>query len=469
MLSGSNKKPSLPEPPLSEAVRQEMDQTLSVQSPRLSALLPLLLFLLIFVGSGLYYTLQGVEFAFYQVKAPVAALPAVLLALLAGQYSFNEKLRVFVQGIGDGGIITMCLVFLLAGAFSAVMQAIGGVESTINCGLSIIPSSFVLPGLFVIAAFISTSMGTSMGTIAAVAPIAVGFAGATSLTPALTVGAVVGGAMFGDNLSVISDTTIAATRTQGCAMRDKFKQNARVAIPAGLLTLLLLFTLGQGAEVPPVEPWQFARVLPYLVVLILALTGLNVLLVLSAGIVLAGMTGIAVAPAYTLASWADDIYQGFGNMQEIMILSMFIGGIAAVMQAQGGLEWISRLVSRFMNYCRLSGRKGGGLAIGLLVSLCNLFTANNTVAIIISGSVARDIARRNEVSPQTSASVLDIFSCVVQGVIPYGAQILLAGSIAGLSPLQLSGQIWYCWVLAAGGLLMILMDKSDCNSKDFEG
>ena len=430
--------------------------------PRPGALMPLLVFLLIFVGSGLYYTLQGVEFAFYQIKAPVAALPAVLLALLVGRDSFNEKLRVFVQGIGESGIITMCLVFLLAGAFSAVMQAIGGVESTINFGLSIIPSEFVLPGLFIIAAFISTSMGTSMGTIAAVVPIAVGFANATSLAPALTVGAVVGGAMFGDNLSIISDTTIAATRTQGCAMRDKFQKNVRVAVPAAIITLVLLFMLGQGAEVPATEEWQILKVLPYLVVLVLALSGLNVLLVLSVGITLAGMTGLLVSESYSVTHWADDIYLGFGNMQEIMILSMFIGGIAAVMQSQGGLNWITELVGKIMARYQLSGRKGGSLAISLLVGVCNLFTANNTVAIIISGSVAKDIAERNKIDPKTSASLLDMFSCVVQGVIPYGAQILLAGSIAGLSPLQLSGQIWYCWILAVGALLMIM---SDCNGK----
>ncbi|WP_150306086.1 Na+/H+ antiporter NhaC family protein [Pseudomonas saliphila] len=424
--------------------------------PRAIALLPLLLFLLIFLGSGTYYSLIGTEFAFYQIKAPVAILPAIVLAILLGREGLNRSLDTFISGIGNSNIITMVLVFFLAGAFATVTGAIGGVTATVNMGLSFIPPAFVLPGLFLIAAFISTAMGTSMGTIGAVAPVALGFAEATGISIPLAMGAVIGGAMAGDNLSIISDTTIAATRTQGVAMRDKFKLNLLIALPAAVLTLILLFILGDTATEPALADYQFMLVLPYIAVLVLALSGLNVFAVLMTGIVLSGFTGMFLGDAYSVASWGNDIYKGFEGMLEIAVLSMFIGGLSAVMKREGGLAWLRQSIQNITAKLGHAGRRSGEAAIAALVSLANLFVANNTVAIIVSGSVARDLAGHYNVDRRRSASLLDIFSCVVQGLIPYGAQILLAGSLAGVSPLILAGQVYYCWLLGAVAIVAII-------------
>lgn len=424
--------------------------------PRAIALLPLLLFLLIFLGSGIYYTAIGTDFAFYQIKAPVAILPAIILAVLLARDTLNRTLEAFVAGVGDSNIITMALVFLLAGAFATVTEAIGGVAATVNMGLSFIPSAFVLPGLFLIGAFISTAMGTSMGTIGALAPIALGFAQVTGLSIPLAMGAIIGGAMAGDNLSIISDTTIAATRTQGVSMRDKFKLNLMIALPAMLLTLILLFILGGTNVEPVVAEYQLLLVLPYVAVLVLALSGLNVLAVLMTGIVLSGLTGLFITDDYNVANWGGDIYRGFEGMLEIMVLSMFIGGLSAIMKREGGLDWVRNRIQRIAGAIGKTGKRTGESAIAALVSVTNLFVANNTVAIIISGSVARELAEDYDVDRRRSASLLDIFSCVIQGLIPYGAQILLAGSLASISPLALVGQVYYCWLLALMAIAAII-------------
>lgn len=425
------------------------------------ALLPLGLFLALFIGSGLYYQAAEVEFAFYQISAPVAILPAIVLALMLQKGRLNERIETFISGVGDNTIITMVLIYLLAGAFASVAKAVGGVDATVNFGLSIIPPSMVLPGLFVITAFVATSMGTSMGTIAAIAPIAVGVAEATDLSLLLTIGTVIGGAMFGDNLSIISDTTIAATRTQGCEMRDKFRLNFKIALPAALLTLVWLFIQGSSAQVEAPGDYELVRVLPYLAVLVLALSGLNVMLVLFVGIMLAGGVGFFMQDAYTVAQWSKDIYAGYTGMQEILILSLLIGGLGALMKSQGGLVWLSGVIDKLSRQSDdpKKHRRSGEFGISTAVALTNVCTANNTVAILISGSLAKDIAQRYDVDPRRSASLMDIFSCVVQGMLPYGAQVLLAGSIAGLSPLVIVGNIHYCWALAAVAVLSIIIGK----------
>ncbi len=423
------------------------------------ALLPLGLFLTLFIGSGLYYHAAGTEFAFYQISAPVAILPAIVLALMLQKGRLNERIETFIAGVGDNTIITMALIYLLAGAFASVAKAVGGVDATVNFGLSIIPPELVLPGLFVISAFIATSMGTSMGTIAAIAPIAVGVAEATDLSLLLTIGTVVGGAMFGDNLSIISDTTIAATRTQGCEMRDKFRLNFKIALPAALLTLAWLFIQGSSAQVEAPGDYELIRVLPYLAVLVLALSGLNVMLVLFIGILLAGGVGLFATEGYHVAQWSKDIYAGYTGMQEILILSLLIGGLGALMKSQGGLVWLSGMIDKLSRQSDdpKKHRRSGEFSISAAVALTNVCTANNTVAIIIAGGLAKDIAGRYGVDPRRSASLMDIFSCVVQGMLPYGAQVLLAGSIAKLSPLEIIGNIHYCWVLGLVALASIVV------------
>ncbi|WP_036228894.1 Na+/H+ antiporter NhaC family protein [Marinobacterium jannaschii] len=424
------------------------------------ALLPLAMFLAMFIGSGLYYQSQAVEFAFYQISAPVAILPAIALAVLLGKDSLNSRIDTLMKGIGDQTIITMVVIYLLAGGFASVAKAIGGVDATVNLGLSLVPAWMILPGLFIISAFIATSMGTSMGTIAAVAPIAVGVSEATQIDLALAIGTVVGGAMFGDNLSIISDTTIAATRTQGCEMRDKFRQNFRIAMPAAIATVALLFLQGESGVVAAPGEIDMLLVMPYLAVLVLALSGLNVMVVLFSGIVLAGITGLLQLPDYSVAQLSKDIYAGYSGMQEILILSLLIGGLGALMKSQGGLEFIARQIDKLTSRKQTEpSPRAGELSISAAVALTNVCTANNTVAIIISGGLARDIACRYGVDPKRSASLMDIFSCVVQGMLPYGAQVLLAGSIAALSPLEIVGSIYYCLLLGVAALFSIAISK----------
>lgn len=429
--------------------------------PSAKALLPLLLFLALFIGTGTWLTLQGVEFAFYQLPAPVAALPAVILALLLGREGFNTNLETFFKGVGDSNIMAMCLIYLLAGAFATVAKATGGVDATVALGLSIIPSWALLPGLFLISAFVATAMGTSMGTIGAVAPVALGVAHSAGMDPVLVAGAVLGGAMFGDNLSIISDTTIAATRSQGCEMKDKFRENLAIATPAAILVVLGYLLLGDVATIPAQSTSQWFQVLPYLLILVLALSGMNVFLVLGTGIVAAGAVGL-ISTDYQLGQFVQDIYKGFGSMQEIFLLSMLIGGLGALMERQGGLAWlngqIAALIHRFSRgHDGEQNEKAAELGIAAVVGLTNACTANNTVAIIVASKVAKELADQHGVTPRRAASLLDIFSCVVQALIPWGAQALLLGSIFALSPIAVVSLCFYPLVLPIAALIAIFI------------
>lgn len=413
--------------------------------PSALALTPLLLFLALFFGSGVYYTLQGEDMGFYQLRAPVAILPALALAAWIARRRGLRPVEVLLRGMGDPNIMTMCLIFLLAGAFAYVSQAIGAVDAVVSLGVGAVPAALLLPGLFVVASLISLAIGTSMGTIAAVVPIALGVADASGLDRALVLGAVIGGAMFGDNLSVISDTTIAATRSQGAAMRDKFRENFRIALPAALATIVVLVFLGDPAPVTTDEPASAWLVLPYVLVLALALAGLDVILVLGLGLAVAGGFGLALAPGYDVAHFAGDIWTGFEGMTEILLLSLLVGGVGALMKAAGGLDWLARAIAGFAR--GHAGRRTGEASIAALSAAADVFTANNTVAILVGGDVARDIARRHGIPPRRAASLLDIFACVPQGVLPYGAQILLAAGLGAVSPLALAGMVHYCWIL----------------------
>jgi len=423
-------------------------------TPSALALAPLLLFLVLFFGSGLYFTSQGEAMGFYRLRAPVAILPALALGAWLAWRRGTRPLDTLLAGMGQSNVMLMVLIFLLAGAFATVSKAIGAVDAVVALGLGALPPALILPGLFVVAGFVAVSIGTSMGTIAAVVPIALGVSDAAGLDNALVLGAVVGGAMFGDNLSIISDTTIAATRSQGCAMRDKFRENSRIALPAALATLALLAVMGDAAPVTAPDAASKWRVLPYIAVLVLALTGLDVVLVLGAGLLLAGAFGFSLTVDYDAAAFAGDIYAGFESMVEITLLSVLIGGLAALMKAGGGLEWLASTIAKFAR--GHTGRRTGELSIAALAAGGDALTANNTVAILISGSVAKDIAERHGITPRRSASLLDIFSCSVQGVLPYGAQILLAGSLASVSPLAIAGKVYYCWLLAAVAMAFVL-------------
>ena len=434
-------------------------------APSALALLPLGIFLTLFIGVGTYLTLQGVDFAFYQLPAPVAVLPAVVVAILLSKEKLNKAIEQFLRGVGHSDIIAMCMIYLLAGAFASVAKATGGVDATVNLGLAMLPASMILPGIFVISAFIATAMGTSMGTIAAVAPVALGIAQTAGMDVALTAGVVLSGAMFGDNLSIISDTTIAATRSQGCQMKDKFRENIRIALPAALAAVLLFLFSSTPTDLPATTQIEWLKVLPYITILVLAVSGMNVFVVLSLGIVLAGGIGLISSETYNLTTYSKDIYAGFGNMQEIFLLSMLIGGMGELMRRQGGLAYLTQLVSRVIRVFSKQHSEGQNLraselGIAGLVSMTNCCTANNTVAIIVSGGVARELAEENGVTPRRSASLLDIFSCVIQGLLPYGAQALLLGSVFSLSPIEVVSHSYYCVFLAVSAIVAIFLKHS---------
>jgi len=425
------------------------------------ALLPIAFFLLIFIGSGVYLTLQGVEYAFYKVSASVAILPALILAVLLGRHSLSENIHVFLEGVREKNIITMCMIYLLAGAYTEVLKGIGGVEATVHFALQFIPQEATLPGIFIIGAFVSTSMGTSMGTIAALAPIAAGISQALGIHPALMAGAVISGAMFGDNLSMISDTTIAATQIHPCSLKDKFNINFMIALGPLVLTLLF-FALSTHGETQALQESSsspaFIFTFPYLFVLLLALLGINVFIVLSLGLVVGSLIGLIFAPSYTGLDLAKNIFEGYTSMNEILILSLLIGGLSELTKDQGGIRFLIQGMDHFIKKWakRAQGSRVAEGAISIIVSFCDVCTANNTVAIILAGEATYEISKRYHILFARTAALVDIFSCVFQGILPYSAQVLLAGSIAKVSPLSIVPHVYYCYFLGLGAVIAII-------------
>ncbi|MCG7535055.1 Na+/H+ antiporter NhaC family protein [Pseudoalteromonas sp. OOF1S-7] len=422
------------------------------------SLLPLLTFVGLFLGAGLYLQSQGVDYAFYQLPAPVAILPAIVIAFWINKGTINQSVETFIKGAGHSNIITMCLIYLLAGAFSSVASATGGVDAVVNAGLSLIPSSMLLPGLFLIAAVVSTAMGTSMGTIGAIGPIAYAVSVKTGIDPALMAGTIVSGAMFGDNLSIISDTTIAATRTQGCEMKDKFKENLKIALPAAALTVALLVFLTPEPQAVETKPFDWLLVLPYAFILVLAVIGINVFVVLFSGIIFAALMGFTAD--YQGAAFVKDVYKGFSDMQEIFLLSMFIGGLSEFIRVNGGLDYLAHKIQAITAIIAKWHRKvADQLGIAALVLTSNLCIANNTVSIIVAGPVAKKLADDGEISGKRSASLLDIFACVMQGSLPYGAQALLLGATFKISPWEVSTSSFYCFILAFTAIAVICLRR----------
>lgn len=428
----------------------------------IKAFLPLLTFVGIFLGAGVYYHYQGVAFAFYQIPAPVAVLPAVVLALLLAQGKLEHRFESFIKGMGDANILTMCMIYLLAGAFGYLTKATGAVDAVVNLGLNVFPTTFILPGIFILASVLSLAMGTSMGTISAIGPIALGIGEKTGIPMPILFGALIGGAMFGDNMSVISDTTIAATKTQGAKMSDKLKENFKFALPSALLTILWLTFVKVDATPIPYTEVEWIKIVPYLLVLVLALSGINVFLVLFTGIVAASITGLSLIPEYGVQKLAQGIFDGFKDMQEIFILSLFMGGLGRMMKDAGGIQIIQS------SFAKITRSFGGGvkfqkfwteLSLAASVSLSNLAVANNTVSILICGEFFKEISEKENISAKRSASILDIFSCVIQGIIPYGAQILLASQLSKVSPLELMSNVNYCYIL--GGVTVLFMIVSN--------
>ncbi len=425
------------------------------------ALLPILVFLVLFAYVGI------VAKDFYSMPAIVGFIIALIVAFLQNRkYSFNEKISIVAKGAGDENIITMCLIFILAGAFSGSVKAAGGVESTVAFGLSILPSKIAVVGIFVIGCFISVSMGTSVGTVTALTPIAVGIAEKTGLGIPICVGSVVCGAMFGDNLSMISDTTIAAVRTQGCEMKDKFKQNFFIVLPAAIVTIVLLFVSTKTTDYNVSDlDYELIKIVPYLVVLIGALAGLNVFIVLILGTVISLIVGV-ISGTFTMIEMFKVVGDGVTSMYDITVISIVVAGVIALVKENGGIDFILSFIKS-----KIKTQKGAELGIAGLASLVDVCTANNTIAIVIAGPIAKEISTEFDVSPKTTASLLDIFTSVWQGIIPYGAQLLTASSLAvsaqtikeaiQVSPFDIMPYLYYPVLMAVSAIIYIIFIKEN--------
>ena len=388
----------------------------------LISIFPLLIFVLVFLGFGIYNN------DFYALPSPIAALIGITAAFILLKGKINEKVDTFLKGCGDGKILTMCIIYLLAGAFATVTKATGSVDSIVNLGLNYVSPAYFPVGVFVMAAFLSFASGTSVGSIVTLGPIVIALAEKSDSPLGLIGACLLSGAMFGDNLSLISDTTIAATQSLGCQMKDKFRFNSKLAFPAALVTILILIVLGFNQEGTAVisgnKEFNLILILPYLLVIALSLIGLNVFVVLFAGLIFAGLLGFGYG-SFDFIGFAKKTYEGFTSMTEIFLLSLLTGGLAAMVEKAGGISFVIKNISKIIN-----SKKTALLGIGGLVSVANLCVANNTISIIVSGKVAKEINDKYGLKPQQSASILDIFSCYVQGLIPYGAQILILISLS---------------------------------------
>ena len=414
---------------------------------RAIALLPIGVFLIIFLGAGIVFK------DFYAMPAIVAFLIALFVAFLQNkELSFNKKIEVIAKSVGEENIITMSLIFLCAGGFSGAVTAAGGVDSTVNLGLSLIPAHFAVAGLFLIGCFISVSMGTSMGTIAALAPIAVGISEKTGFALSICIGAVVCGAMFGDNLSMISDTTIAAVKTQGCEMKDKFKANFFIVLPAAIITVLIFWFVTRNMNFHLEENLSYSlwEVLPYMVVLLGALIGINVFVVLISGIVISLIVGVSMGHI-ALSEMFQVVGNGVTSMYDITVISIIVACIVSLVKEHGGIQFILNLIKS-----KINGRRGAEFGIALLALFVDACTANNTVAIVMTGPIAKEISEEFDVDPRRSASLLDMFTSVGQGIIPYGAQLLSAATLTGLTPLQIIPNLYYPLLMGVCGVLTII-------------
>lgn len=411
---------------------------------------PLMVFFLLYVGVSV------VSGDFYTMPVTVAFLAASAWALCVSRPSgFMKRVERFSAGAAHRNIMMMIWIFIMAGAFAASAKYIGAVDATVNLTLSLLPANMVLAGMFLAACLISLAMGTSVGTIVALMPVATGLADKGGMSLALISGAVVGGAFFGDNLSFISDTTIAATRTQGCSMKDKFRANFRIVMPAAISVFVLYILLGlrHSAEVST-GSIEWVRVLPYLLVLVTAIGGMNVMLVLTIGILSTGLVAL-FSSSFGAMAWAGAMGNGIVGMGELIIVTLLAGGMLELIRYNGGLSYIIRHLTAGVH-----GRKGGELSIAFMVSLANMCTANNTVAIVTMGDIARSIAQRFGIPAPRAASILDTFSCVIQGLLPYGAQLLMASAIAHISALDIIPHLYYPFVMGLVALGFILFRRS---------
>ncbi|VXC26892.1 Na+/H+ antiporter NhaC family protein [Maribacter litoralis] len=413
------------------------------------ALFPFLVFIIVFLGVGIF------QQDFYALPAPIAVIAGILVAFLMFKQAMDEKIAVLLKGCGNDKILTMCLIYLLAGAFAATTKAMGSVDAIVHLGLDVISGQFIYVGVFVIAAFLSISTGTSVGAIVALAPIVMGFADTGNFSLAILCGALLGGAMFGDNLSVISDTTIAATQSLNVRMSDKFKANIKIAVPAAVISMIILIYQGlvmntQGLEMEAYS-YSILKIVPYLIVITLSVIGVNVFVTLVLGAISAGILGVFYGD-FTILEFTRISYTGFTNMTEIFLLSLLTGGLAALVTYNGGIEFILLKIKTFVK-----SKKSAQFGIAALVSTINMAIANNTVSIIISGPIAKSINDEYALENKQTASILDVFACITQGLLPYGAQVLMILSFANgsISYIDLVSNTWYLLLLLISTILFI--------------
>ncbi|WP_437368790.1 Na+/H+ antiporter NhaC family protein [Maribacter litoralis] len=413
------------------------------------ALFPFLVFIIVFLGVGIF------QQDFYALPAPIAVIAGILVAFLMFKQSMNEKIAILLEGCGNDKILTMCLIYLLAGAFAATTKAMGSVDAIVHLGLDVISGHYIYVGVFVIAAFLSVSTGTSVGAIVALAPIVIGFADTGNFSLGILCGALLGGSMFGDNLSVISDTTIAATQSLNVKMSDKFKANIKIAVPAAFISMAILIYQGlildtQGMEMEEYS-YSVLKIAPYLLVIILSVIGVNVFVTLVLGAISAGILGVLYGD-FTIIEFTRISYTGFTNMTEIFLLSLLTGGLAALVTYNGGIEFILLKIKTFVK-----SKKSAQFGIAALVSTINMAIANNTVSIIISGPIAKSINDEYALENKQTASILDVFACITQGLLPYGAQVLMILSFANgsISYIDLVSNTWYLLLLLISTILFI--------------
>lgn len=411
------------------------------------ALSPLLVFIVLYLVTSI------IARDFYKVPITVAFMVASIYAvIMAGGIPLRKRIDIYSRGAGTGQMMLMIWIFILAGAFANSAKAMGSIDATVNLALTLLPANMLLAGLFLAACFISLSVGTSVGTIVALTPIAAGVASQTGTALPLMVAVVVGGSFFGDNLSFISDTTIVATSTQGCRISDKFRVNSYIVIPAAIAILAIYVVMGLHTQAPQkVGPVSLLKVIPYLVVLLTAVCGMNVMAVLTLGIALTGAIGL-IDGSFDFYGWMGSMGQGIMGMGELIIITMMAGGLLEIIKHQGGIDFLIQRMTRHIHT-----KRGAELAIAALVSLVDLCTANNTVAIITVGGIAKQIGDRFGVDNRKCASILDTFSCMMQGLIPYGAQMLMAAGLAALNPISILPYLYYPMAIGFTALLAILL------------
>lgn len=429
--------------------------------PSFIALCPLFVFMGLFMSTGVYFYFQGTPSAFYQLPSVVAILPAVFCALMLSKKPLSKTFERFLVGAGQPDIMAMCFLYLIAGAFASVAQATGCVDAVVALGLNWIPAEHVVPGLFVVSCLLAMMMGSSMGTLAALAPIAFVVAQEIHLDSAIVAGAVISGAIFGDNLSFISDTTLAATRTQCCSLHEKFTENVVFASVAAVVTLCLYIVVAKGAQ--PIEQQEFdwIKVFPYVLMTLCAFRGMDTFLVLITGIICAAAVGLLICDD-TLIDLSHDIYRGFHSMQDIFILSLLIGGLAELMREQGGVAWIRACLQKNLQQCAKQQVSQGRaqLSISAVVVCISGCVANNVVSILLASDLVSSLRKEYSISAARSACLLDIYACVVQGLLPYGAQVLLVASVFGLSPLEVVFYSWYAMILGIVTTLALSFNRA---------